>query len=135
MRFKYLPLSQNAQDTDSHLPGKGGDRSLTRLFRWNFLVPPLLAVLLVVCLLVGLGAVERQKSPTDYGESSLASSHPEARLPSSTAIIDPPSTTWNRFWWNTIYSPKNHSESDELWEAILPSYGFVAMDRKWAKRR
>ena len=98
MRFKYLPLSQNAQDTDPRMPEKGGDRPLTRLFRWNFLVPPLLAILLVVFLLVGLGAVEIQKNPTDYGESSLASSCPEARLPSSIAIVDPPSTTWNHFW-------------------------------------
>ncbi|KAL8704526.1 MAG: hypothetical protein Q9225_008082, partial [Loekoesia sp. 1 TL-2023] len=41
-------------------------------------------------------------------------------------------TTWNRFWWNTEYSPKNHSESDELWDAILPSHGFIAMNEDWA---
>ncbi len=44
-------------------------------------------------------------------------------------------TTWTRFWWNTEYSPKNHSESDALWDAILPSHGFVAMDEGWATER
>ena len=37
--------------------------------------------------------------------------------------------------WNTIYSPPNHSDSDELWDAIDPSHGFVAMDREWAAQR
>ena len=44
-------------------------------------------------------------------------------------------TTWNRFWWNTPYSPKNHNESDALWDAIVPSHGFVAMDEVWAFSR
>ena len=29
----------------------------------------------------------------------------------------------------------NHSESDPLWEAILPSHGFVAINRMWAEER
>ena len=44
-------------------------------------------------------------------------------------------TTWTRFWWNTEYSPQNHSDSDGLWNAISPSHGFVAMDEKWALDR
>lgn len=44
-------------------------------------------------------------------------------------------TAWMQFWWNTDYSPKNHSDSDALWDAILPSHGFVAMDRKWATQQ
>lgn len=54
---------------------------------------------------------------------------------SLSAKVDPLTITWNQFWWNTAYSPKNHSDSDDLWEAILPSHGFVAMDRQWAERR
>lgn len=69
--FNTCLLSQNAQDTDPRMPEKGGDRSLTRLFRWDFRFLSLLAILLVVFLLIGLGAVERQKNPTDYGEFSL----------------------------------------------------------------
>ena len=43
-------------------------------------------------------------------------------------------TTWANLWWHTAYSPKgkNHTESDALWEQILPSHGFVAVDRQWA---
>ena len=29
-------------------------------------------------------------------------------------------TTWNRFRWNTAYSPANHNESDELWTLLCP---------------
>ena len=44
-------------------------------------------------------------------------------------------TTWNRFQWNTEYSPKNHNDSDALWNAIRPSHGFIAMDEDWAFER
>lgn len=71
MHFKYLPLVQNAQDNVPRMPEKRGDRSPTRLFLSKFLVPPLLAILLVVFLLVGLGAIERQGIPPDYGEYML----------------------------------------------------------------
>ena len=43
-------------------------------------------------------------------------------------------TTWANFWWHTSYSSKgkNKTESDDLWEQISPSHGFVAIDREWA---
>ena len=44
-------------------------------------------------------------------------------------------TTWNRFQWNTEYSPKNHHDSDALWDSIRPSHGFIAMDEDWAFER
>ena len=93
MRFEYSPLGRNAQDIDPRMEEKGGDRSPTRLFLWNFLAPPLLVILIVVLLVVGLAAIERQRIPSDYGEYSLTLSCPEARLPSSIAIVDPLSTT------------------------------------------
>ena len=37
--------------------------------------------------------------------------------------------------WNTVYSPQNHSDSDDLWDAIDPSHGFVAVDREWAAKQ
>ena len=51
------------------------------------------------------------------------------------ANVKPLQTTWDRFWWNTAYSPKNHSESDNLWDAILPSHGVVAVNRDWAAQQ
>jgi hypothetical protein len=39
---------------------------------------------------------------------------------------------WKRFWWNTAYSPSNHTEADKLWDAILPSHGIVAVEKNWA---
>ena len=38
-------------------------------------------------------------------------------------------TEYRSIHWNTEYSRNNRSESDVLWDAILPSHGFVAMDR------
>ena len=38
-------------------------------------------------------------------------------------------TQYRPIHWNTEYSRNNRSESDPLWDAILPSHGFVAMDR------
>jgi hypothetical protein len=42
---------------------------------------------------------------------------------------------WSRAHWWTEYSEKNEIRVDELWDGILPSHGFVAMDRKWAEER
>ena len=44
-----------------------------------------------------------------------------------------PDTIFKPIYWNTDYSMKNHNDSDMLWDVILPSHGFVAMDRDWAK--
>ena len=84
-----------------------------------------------------LRSVPRQQSMRHWTTASIrchfnSSTKTDVFLP---AIVDSIPTTWTRFWWNTAYSPKNHTESDDLWEAILPSHGFVAMDRKWAKVR
>ena len=72
--------------------------------------------------------------PQDYGKMHLARDFSQVADIVRIAIQDSISleTTWNRFWWNTEYSPKNHNESDELWDAILPSHGFIAMDADWA---
>lgn len=47
----------------------------------------------------------------------------------------PMETVYQRFAWNTKYSSKNRSESDELWERIRPSHGFVAMDQGWTSEQ
>ena len=53
----------------------------------------------------------------------------------STARTQDLATVWANFHWHTEYSPKdqNHTKSDLLWEQILPSHGFVAIDRQWAE--
>ncbi|RAK70973.1 uncharacterized protein BO72DRAFT_340046, partial [Aspergillus fijiensis CBS 313.89] len=40
-------------------------------------------------------------------------------------------------YWHTEYSApgKAHSKIDDLWYAILPSHGFIAVDRQWAAAR
>ncbi|KAG8527120.1 uncharacterized protein KY384_008549 [Bacidia gigantensis] len=50
------------------------------------------------------------------------------------AQVDPLPTIWKRFDWWTEFSEKNVTRVDELWSAILPSHGFVAMDTSWARR-
>ena len=52
-----------------------------------------------------------------------------------TARVDPLPTKWRNFDWWTEYSEKNSTEVDALWDAILPSHGFVAMDTGWALGR
>ncbi|KAL9073755.1 MAG: hypothetical protein Q9161_002793 [Pseudevernia consocians] len=49
--------------------------------------------------------------------------------------VDPLPTKWTRFDWWTEYSEKNITEVDALWDAILPSHGFVAMNTEWAVGR
>lgn len=39
---------------------------------------------------------------------------------------------WKQIWWNTQYSPHNHTESDHLWDAINPAHGIIAVDHQWA---
>ncbi|KAB8259680.1 hypothetical protein BDV32DRAFT_56085 [Aspergillus pseudonomiae] len=43
-------------------------------------------------------------------------------------------STHKQFWWNTAYSDMNNaSHTDSLWESILPSHGFIAIDRDFAR--
>jgi len=56
-------------------------------------------------------------------------------VPADFAQPEPIETEWKHFYWNTQYSPLNHSESDALWDAILPSHGIVSVDRQWAAER
>ena len=37
-----------------------------------------------------------------------------------------------RFRWNTPYSSSDRVLSDHLWDKILPSHGFISVDRQWA---
>ncbi|KAF2805007.1 uncharacterized protein BDZ99DRAFT_451564 [Mytilinidion resinicola] len=53
--------------------------------------------------------------------------------PKSWARVDTLPTTFTRFNWWTVYSEKNFTETDALWDAINPAHGFIAMDREWAK--
>lgn len=53
--------------------------------------------------------------------------------PKSAARVQTLPTQWKRLNWWTEYSDKNFTETDALWDDILPSHGFIAMDRKWAK--
>jgi len=53
-------------------------------------------------------------------------------IPNEYARIEELPIKWARFDWWTEYSDKNETKVDELWDAILPSHGFVAMDRQWA---
>ncbi|GLA81336.1 hypothetical protein AtubIFM56815_004980 [Aspergillus tubingensis] len=52
--------------------------------------------------------------------------------PSAFAQVDLLRTTWKEFHWNTEYSPQNHSDADQLWAAINPAHGIIAVDRQWA---
>ncbi|KAF2873319.1 hypothetical protein BDV95DRAFT_592708 [Massariosphaeria phaeospora] len=56
-------------------------------------------------------------------------------IPEVYAKVDSIKTTWTKFWWWTEYSDSNHTTTNELWDAILPSHGFVAMDLQWAAGR
>ncbi|CAF9913893.1 hypothetical protein IMSHALPRED_001472 [Imshaugia aleurites] len=117
MTLKYFRLPQDASDP-LHLGNEKEENvHQHQSFSWKSLILSLLAVVnfsLTVSIIVML-----REKPT----------------PDGFAKVDSLTTTWNQFWWNTAYSPKNHSDSDDLWEAILPSHGFVAMDRKWAEQR
>lgn len=46
----------------------------------------------------------------------------------------PLSTTYEKFYWDTPYTgTDNLTYTNELWEAIHPSHGMVALDRNWAR--
>jgi len=57
------------------------------------------------------------------------------RAPDDYARVDELPLKWSRFDWWTEYSEKNETRVDELWDAIQPSHGFVAIDRHWASQR
>ncbi|KAI1185986.1 hypothetical protein F5B17DRAFT_441418 [Nemania serpens] len=54
------------------------------------------------------------------------------RSPSELARTDDLDTVYERFWWNTAYSPANRSDADGLWDEINPAHGIVSVDREWA---
>lgn len=56
----------------------------------------------------------------------------QVELITSTAKVPSFPPKWVAFDWWTEYSAKNETETDALWEAILPSHGVVAVDYQWA---
>lgn len=124
----YTPVHDNDFEADQEPKGwQAGFKSRTRTSTKLWAIPTVLLLLTNIFTIAYLSSNNRKHSllaeeepiPPDYAkQDSIA--------------LD---TTWNRFWWNTEYSPKNHNESDALWDAILPSHGFVAMDENWASER
>ncbi|KAI1455385.1 hypothetical protein F4805DRAFT_459765 [Annulohypoxylon moriforme] len=57
---------------------------------------------------------------------------PQKRPPSQLARTKELNTVYERFWWNTAYSPANRSDADNLWDEINPAHGIVSVDRDWA---
>lgn len=117
MNSKYLRLSQESSDLLYAGDEKERDVIPRQWFPWRSLILSLSVIVNIFLCTSALWTIRDKPTPTGY------------------AKVDPITTTWTQRWWNTAYSPKNHSDSDELWEAILPSHGFVAMDRKWAEQR
>ncbi|CAD6580425.1 MAG: hypothetical protein ASARMPREDX12_009560 [Alectoria sarmentosa] len=117
MSWKYSPLAQD-QPSDSYTSDlKQAEKSSPYQF---FPVKRLLVILLVavnICLwVITFKRPSRIEIPVDYAKTHDLT------------------TEWANFHWHTAYSPKgqNHTKSDMLWEQILPSHGFVAVDRQWA---
>ena len=53
-------------------------------------------------------------------------------LTSDVARVEPlPEISTSLHWW-TAYGSHNHTRDDQLWKAINPSHGFVAIDRQTA---
>lgn len=117
----YQPLDQYALCDD----GENGAKQARRFVRdgryFNFSLSNGIIVILAlsnIILLALLSVTEKVwQVPHDYARVDL--------LP----------TKWSRFDWWTEYSEKNDTEVDVLWDAILPSHGFVAMDTEWAKAK
>ncbi|KAL4860739.1 hypothetical protein BDV12DRAFT_208887 [Aspergillus spectabilis] len=61
----------------------------------------------------------------------IQSTEPQQQWLSSDLNMD---TVQKQFQWTTAYSSKdNKTQTDELWESIQPSHGFVAIDQNWAE--
>jgi hypothetical protein len=99
-------------------------------------------VLLILCLLSTNSITffyllhsRGEETPPEYGRRPYVFFQPFVSLIIRAARVQDIKTTWTRFWWWTEYSGKNETATDELWDSILPSHGFVAMDRQWAADR
>ncbi|KAJ5116615.1 hypothetical protein N7456_000963 [Penicillium angulare] len=56
--------------------------------------------------------------------------------PPNAPSFEPLQDTWETFWWNTPYnSMENTTETDMLWDSILPSHGIIALDREQAGKQ
>lgn len=135
MHIEYLPLNQKQSECD-HLFIKNGEKDCPcPSSLWRYLLVPGLLISIFIISALTFGTASGERVPSDYCKRLSLFYIREKELTYLLAIIDSIPTTWTRFWWNTAYSPQNHTESDELWESILPSHGFVAMDREWAEHR
>lgn len=133
----YVPLSQDA--VSGGIDG-GAEQAVSHAQRHKsfFLrngTTIVLALSNLFLLFLYLDHRETEPFPTGYGISSFYAHCQLPRLTHLSARIDPLPTKWTHFDWWTEYSAKNATEVDALWDAILPSHGFVAMDNEWAAER
>lgn len=117
MSWKYSPLAQD-QPSDAYISDlKQAEKTSSYQF-FSFKKPFLILLVAAnICLwVIAFKRPSKTQVPVDYAKTHDLT------------------TEWANFHWHTAYSPKgqNHTKSDMLWEQILPSHGFVAVDRQWA---
>ncbi|KAF2237621.1 hypothetical protein EV356DRAFT_510582 [Viridothelium virens] len=111
MDTKFVPLSQDDTFED------GQESVEKQTSHWSGHLWKILIILLIF---------------TNLATWAFLSGHGRMRAPQDYAQTLRQKTLWTSFWWHTNYSPLNHTESDELWENIMPQHGFIAVDRHWA---
>ena len=130
----YIALRRESED--DLLPKENGghcerrpSRSRRTLYLSVFLAISLLANVIVLGIWGGIHKrFNRPEAPSSYGEfESLAIAGKHADLRPAKPLELP--TVYKQFHWNTQWSSINTTLQDRLWDGILPSHGFVAIDR------
>ena len=122
MEKSYLPLSTSS-DCDPSEDEIHTNPSGTRTARY-FSVQNILIVLLITTNLItitNLSVISRPRIHTTA---------PSVSVSEELAVVDSLPEMYTSFHWWTAYGSHNHSRDNTLWDAINPSHGFIAVDRK-----
>ena len=127
MEKSYLPLSTSS-DSDASEDEIYTSPSGTRTARF-FSVQNILIFLLIMTNIITIANLSFHYRPR------LHTIAPSVSVSEELAVVDSLPELYTAFHWWTVYGSHNHTRDNALWDAINPSHGFIAVDRKDAAAR
>lgn len=122
MEKSYRPLSTSS-DCDASEDEIYTSPSGTRTAGY-FSVQNILIFLLIMTNIITIAKL------SVHSRSRLHNIAPSAPASEKLAVVDAFPEMYTAFHWWTAYGSHNHTRDDTLWDAINPSHGFIAIDRK-----
>ena len=136
MEKSYIPVRTRSNST--HSGGEASYRHPSHSRKYRLISYHVYAHLFLLCtniltLIYKLPRIRTQtRIPEDFGGLHNYPWHGGDSLTSDVARVEPLPEIYTSFHWWTAYGSHNRTRDDQLWKAMNPSHGFVAIDRQTA---